>query len=54
MYDDKKHSPCYSGYRVDFQLNKICELERIRHESQANETELHAECAIFYRILTQE
>ena len=52
MYDDKKHSPCYSGYRIDMLFNKICELEQDRHLSQHIVTELYAAYVDLYRIET--
>lgn len=52
MYDDKKYSPCYSGYTVDMQFNQLCELERNRHIPQHNVTELYSAYVNLYRNLT--
>lgn len=34
MYDDKKYSPCYSGYRDDFLFVQLCDLQQKRDNSQ--------------------
>ncbi len=52
MYDDKKYSPCYSGYTVDMQFNQLCELERDRHILQYNVTDLYLVYVLLYRNLT--
>lgn len=52
MYDDKKFSPCYSGYTDDIQFVKICELEHKRLSNPDNVTELYAEYVNLYRNLT--
>ncbi len=51
MYDDKKYSPCYSGYTDDMQFNQLCELERNRHIAQHNVTELYSAYVNLYRNL---
>ena len=52
MYDDKKYSPCYSGYTTDIHFCKMCALERERQVTQHNVTELNAVYVILYRNLT--
>ena len=52
MYDDKKYSPCYSGYTTDIQFVKLCALERERQASQHIVTELSASYINLYRSLT--
>ena len=52
MYDDKKYSPCYSGYSIDIQFVKLCELERERQDIQHIVTELNADYVHLYRNLT--
>lgn len=52
MYDDKKYSPCYSGYSTDIQFMQISELERERHVTQQKVTELYAVYVTLYRNLT--
>lgn len=52
MYDDKKYSPCYSGYSIDIQFAKLCELEREKIITQHIVTELYADYVNLYRNLT--
>lgn len=52
MYDDKKYSPCYSGYSTDIHFIQISELERERHVTQQIFTELYAVYVNLYRNLT--
>ena len=52
MYDDKKYSPCYSGYSIEIQFYKLCELERERQITQHIVTELNAVYVNLYRNLT--
>ena len=52
MYDDKKYSPCYSGYSTDIHFIMVCELERERQFSQHIVTEVNASYVILYRNLT--
>lgn len=52
MYDDKKYSPCYSGYTVDMQFNQLCELERMRQVTQHNVTDLYLVHVNLYRNLS--
>lgn len=52
MYDDKKYSPCYSGYTVDMQFNQLCELERMRQVTQHNVTDLYLVQVNLYRNLS--
>ena len=52
MYDDKKYSPCYSGYTTDIQFDKLCALERERQVSPQIVTELYDVYVNLYRNLT--
>lgn len=52
MYDDKKYSPCYSGYSTDIQFIQISELEQERNFTQAFVAELNTVYVILYRNLT--
>ena len=52
MYDDKKYSPCYSGYTTEISFLKLCELEHNRHFTQHNVTELCIAYNDLYRNLT--
>lgn len=52
MYDDKKYSPCYSGWTPDIQFIRLCELERDQHCSLGISTELSYVYVGLYRNLT--
>jgi len=55
MYDDKKYSPCYTGYSPDLHLlYLICDIERSLQEGVTtyNFTDYYRECVNAYKQLT--
>jgi hypothetical protein len=51
VFDDKKHSPCYSGYSLDIHLGYICDIERSlqNNATSYNFTDYYIECANLYK-----